>query len=85
VLQVEGQTAVAVVFDGLVEGNVVQVVVIFTLNTQNEASEIRVFSRPWPVTASFRRCVYEKHILGPEYFLGPDPEGPLPNRVGSTA
>jgi hypothetical protein len=81
VLQVAGQNAIAGVFDGHVDGgNVNQVVAVFTLNDQSEAAEIRVFTRPWPVTVYFRRCVYEKHILGPEFFLGPDPEGPLPLR-----
>jgi hypothetical protein len=41
---------------------VLQLVTIFTLNNRSEVSEIRVFRRPWPVTAYFRRCV----------------EGPLP-------
>ena len=75
-------TAIAAVFDGVVEGNVLQLVTIFTLNNQREVSEIRVFSRPWPVTAYFRGCMYEllKDSLEPEYWQGPDPEGPLPIR-----
>lgn len=81
VLQVEGQNAVAGVFDGHVDGgHVNQVAAVFTLNSQSEATEIRVFTRPWPITAYFRRCVYEKHILGDEFFQGPDPEAPLPIR-----
>ena len=57
-----------------------QLVAIFTLNNQREVSEIRVFSRPWPMTAYFRRCMYEllKDSLGPEHWQGPNPEGPLP-------
>ncbi len=52
-----------------------QLVAIFTLNNQKEVSEIRVFSRPWPVTAYLRRCMFEllKDSLGPEYCQGPDP------------
>lgn len=81
VLQVVGQNAIAWVFDGHVDGgHVNQVVGVFTLNEKNEATEIRVFTRPWPVSAYFRRCVYEKHILGPEFFEGPDPEASLPLR-----
>jgi hypothetical protein len=82
VVQVEDQPAIAGVFDGIIEGNVLQLVAIFNLNTQREVSEIRVFSRPWPVTAYLRRCMYElqKDSLGPEYWQGPDPEGPLPIR-----
>ena len=35
-----------------------------------------------PVTAYFRRCMYEllKDSLGPACWQGPDPEGPLPIR-----
>jgi len=82
VLQVEDQPAIAAVVDEVVEGNVLQLVEIFTLNAQSEVSEIRIFSRPWPVTAYFRKCMYEllKDTLGPEFWQGPDPEGPLPIR-----
>jgi hypothetical protein len=82
VLQVEGEPAFALVLDEVVEGNVLQVVEIFTLNTQSEVSEIRIFTRPWPVTAYFRKCMYEllKDILGSEFWQGPDPEGPVPIR-----
>ena len=82
VLQVEHQPAIAAVFDGVVEGNVLQLAAIFTLNNQRHVSEIPIFSRPRPVTAYFRRCMYEllKDSLGPEYWQGPDPEGPLPIR-----
>jgi hypothetical protein len=55
ILQVEGQPAIAAVFDGVVEGNVLQLVAIFTVNDKSELEEIRIFSRPWPVTAYFRK------------------------------
>jgi hypothetical protein len=82
VLQVAGRSAVAAVFDGMVEGNVLQLVAIFGLNPRGEIDEIRIFSRPWPVTAYFRAGMYKllNDILGPEYWQGPSPTAPLPVR-----
>jgi hypothetical protein len=82
VLQVTGHNAIAAVFDGVVEGNALQLVAIFGLNGQGEVDEIRIFSRPWPVTAYFRAGMYKllNDILGPEYWLGPSPTAPLPVR-----
>jgi hypothetical protein len=82
VLQAEGQPAFAAVLDEVVAGHVVQVVEIFTLNAQSEVSEVRIFCRPWPLIAYYRRCAYElvKDFLGPEFWQGPDAEGPLPIR-----
>jgi hypothetical protein len=66
VLQVEGQPAFAAVSDEIVEGNVLQVVEIFT--------------GPWPVTGYYRQGVYRllKDVLDPELWQGPDPEGSPP-------
>ena len=82
VLQVDGQQAIAGVFDGVVSGNVLQLVAIFGLNDKSEISDIRIFSRPWPVTAYFRAQMYDllADILGPEYWQGPNPKAPLPIR-----
>jgi hypothetical protein len=82
VLQITGRNAVAAVFDGVVEGNALQLVAIFGLNGQGEIDEIRIFSRPWPVTAYFRAGMYKllNDILGPEYWQGPSPTAPLPVR-----
>lgn len=82
VLQVNGQNAIAAVFDGTVSGNVLQLVAIFGLNDNSEISDIRIFSRPWPVTAYFRAGMYDllTDILGPEYWQGPSPQTPLPIR-----
>ena len=82
VLQVDGQNAIAAVFDGVVNGNVLQLVAIFGLNDNSEISDIRIFSRPWPVTAYFRAEMYDllADILGPEYWQGPSPKTPLPIR-----
>jgi hypothetical protein len=81
-LQVSGHNAIAGVFDGMVEGNALQLVAIFGLNGQGEIDEIRIFSRPWPVTAYFRAGMYKllNDILGPEYWQGPSPTAPLPVR-----
>jgi hypothetical protein len=82
VLQVTGRNAIAGVFDGVVEGNALQLVAIFRLNGQGEVDEIRIFSRPWPVTAYFRAGMYKllNDILGPEYWQGPSPTAALPVR-----
>jgi hypothetical protein len=78
VLEVQGRPAIAAVFDGLVDGNVLQLVAMFGLNERSEIDEIRIFSRPWPVTAHFRSEMYEllRDVLGPEFWQGPDPREP---------
>lgn len=80
VLHAEGRSAFAVVIDELVDGHVQQLVEIFTLNDRGEVAEIRIFTRPWAVTAHFRQRMYVllKDLLGPEFWEGPDPQGPLP-------
>jgi hypothetical protein len=82
ILQVADRNAIAAVFDGVVEGNALQLVAIFGLNGQGEVDEIRIFSRPWPVTAYFRAGMYKllNDILGAEYWQGPSPTAPLPIR-----
>jgi hypothetical protein len=80
VLQVEEQSAIAVLYDGAIDENAIQVAAIFTLNGQQEVASIRIFSRPWPVTAYLRARMYPllRDLLGPEYWQGRDPEAPLP-------
>jgi hypothetical protein len=80
VLHVEGQSAFAAVIDEIVDGHVLQLVEIFTLNAEGEVGEIRIFTRPWLVTAYFRKRMHAllNDILGPELWQGPDPQGPLP-------
>jgi hypothetical protein len=83
VLQAEDRPAFAAVLDEVVAGHVPQVVEIFAVNnTRSEVSEIRIFSRPRPVIGYYRTCVYEllNGFPGPEFWQGPDPEGPLPIR-----
>lgn len=80
VLEADGRPAIAGIFDGLVDGNALQLVAVFGLNDSSEINEIRIFSRPWPITARFRTGMYEllKDVLGPEFWQGPDPMNPLP-------
>lgn len=80
VLDIEGRSGFAVVIDELVDGHVQQLVEMFTLNAEGEVGEIRIFTRPWLVTAHFRKRMYAllKTSLGPEYWMGPDPAGFLP-------
>jgi hypothetical protein len=80
VLQVEGQPAIAVLYDGAIDGSALQVAAIFTLNGAEEVADIRIFSRPWPITAYFRARMYPllSDLLGPEYWQGREPLAPLP-------
>ncbi|HTR70326.1 MAG TPA: hypothetical protein VMH41_08875 [Mycobacteriales bacterium] len=82
VLEVEGQPGFAAVMDEIVEGNVLQLVEIFTLNADGEVAEIRIFTRPWAVTAALRRGIHEHsdNVLGPEFWGSPQQEAPLPIR-----
>jgi hypothetical protein len=80
VLEADGRPAIAGIFDGLVDGNTLQLVAMFGFNDSSEINEIRIFSRPWPITARFRTGMYLllKDALGPEFWQGPDPMNPLP-------
>jgi hypothetical protein len=79
VLQAQGRAAVAGAFDGKVDGHTLQLVALFGLNQDSDIDEIRIFSRPWPITHQFRVQMYErlKDTLGPEYWHGPDPQAPI--------
>jgi hypothetical protein len=59
--------------DEVVKGNVLQLVEIFTLNAQGEVAEIRIFTRPWAVTADLRQGIREHlhDFLGPEFWGSP--------------
>jgi hypothetical protein len=73
VLQVEGQAGFAAVMDEIVEDNVLQLIEIFTLNTHGEVAEIRIFTRPWAVTAHLRQGIHDHldGLLGPEFWGNP--------------
>jgi hypothetical protein len=56
-----------------VEGHVLQLVDMFMLNAHGEVEEIRIFTRPWPVTVHLRAGIRE-HLggfLGPEFWGNP--------------
>jgi hypothetical protein len=59
--------------DEVVEGNVLQVVQMFTLNANGEVADIWVFTRPWPVTADLRQGIHDDldGLLGPEFWGSP--------------
>ena len=73
VLQVEGQPGFAAVMQEVVQGNVLQLVEIFTLNAHGEVAEIRIFTRPWAVTADLRQGIHDHldDLLGPEFWGNP--------------
>lgn len=43
-----------VTFDGTVDGNLMQVAILATENTDKKLEDIRLFARPWPVVKLFR-------------------------------
>jgi hypothetical protein len=53
---------------------VLQLVEIFRLNAHGEVAEIRIFTRPWAVTADLRQGIHQHlgDFLGPEFWGGPD-------------
>jgi hypothetical protein len=70
VLRVEGKPGFAAVMDEVVKGNVLQLVEIFTLDARGEVNEIRIFTRPWIVTADLRQGIRDhlNGLLGPEFW-----------------
>ena len=70
VLQVEGKPGFAAVMDEVVKGNVLQLIEIFTLDASGEVNEIRIFTRPWIVTADLRQGIRDhlNGLLGPEFW-----------------
>ncbi|MFJ9026630.1 hypothetical protein ACIRPU_42830 [Streptomyces sp. NPDC102259] len=72
-----------VIDEYVVGGHVQQLVDIFTLNEAGEVGGIRIFTRPWLVTAQFRKSMYAllKDALGPGFWEGPDAEEPLPHSM----
>jgi hypothetical protein len=74
VLQIEGQAGFAAVMEEIVDGKLLQLIEMFTLNEVGEVAEITVFTRPWMVTTGLRKGIHD-HLdgrLGPEYWGGPE-------------
>ncbi len=70
-----GDNVVIAFYDGLVHGHVIQIAAVFTMNSANEIADMRIYSRPWPVTALFRGEVYKllRTTLGDEFWQGVHP------------
>jgi hypothetical protein len=73
VLEIDGHPGFAAVMDEVVAGNVLQLVEMFTLNARGEVAEIRIFTRPWAVTADLRQGIHEHSgdLLGLEFWESP--------------
>jgi hypothetical protein len=69
-----GQTMVAI-YDGNVHGHAWQLAAVFTLDADRALADMRIYSRPWPVTALFRGEAYKLLIdtLGSEFWQGQNP------------
>jgi hypothetical protein len=64
-----------VAYDASVHGHTWQLAAIFGFNDGGELKDMRIYSRPWPVTALFRGEVYKllRGILGPSFWQGQPP------------
>jgi hypothetical protein len=82
VLQVEGRPGFGAVMDEVVGGNVLQLVEMFMLNANGEVEEIRIFTRPWAVTADLRAGIREhlNGFLGSEFWGNPEEATSVPTR-----
>jgi hypothetical protein len=62
-------------YDGTVHGHVLQIAAVLGLNPAGEIADMRIYSRPWPVTALFRGEVYKLlgGTLGDEFWQGEHP------------
>jgi hypothetical protein len=67
--------ALFVAYDAHVHGHRWQVAAVFGLNSDAEINDMRIYSRPWPVTAFFRGEIYKllRGTLGPNYWQGESP------------
>src|ERR1700677_4849658 len=54
-----GDDSLVALYDGSVHGHVFQIAAVFTLNQDAQIADMRIYSRPWPVTALFRGEVYK--------------------------
>ena len=64
-----------VAYDASVHGHTFQLAAIFGFNDGGELGDMRIYSRPWPVTALFRGEVDKllRGILGPSFWQGQPP------------
>jgi hypothetical protein len=69
-----GESKVAI-YDAEVHGHAWQLAAVFTLNGSRDLSDMRIYSRPWPVSALFRGEAYKllQNTLGEEFWQGQNP------------
>jgi hypothetical protein len=67
--------AYVVVFDTTVHGHTWQLAGVYGLDDAGKIADMRLYSRPWPVTAFFRGEAYKliRDQFGPEYWQGENP------------
>jgi hypothetical protein len=67
--------AYVVVSDTTVHGHTWQLAGVYGLDDAGKIADMRLYSRPWPVTAFFRGEVYKliRDQFGPEYWQGENP------------
>jgi hypothetical protein len=70
-----GDNRLIALYDGSVHGHVLQIAAVLTLNQAGQIADMRIYSRPWPVTALFRGEVYKllRGTLGGEFWQGQPP------------
>jgi hypothetical protein len=67
--------AFVVLYDAAVHGHVWQLGAVFGLDDAGQIADMRIYSRPWPVSALFRGEAYKLlgARLGPRYWQGENP------------
>jgi hypothetical protein len=62
-------------YDLRVHGHTFQIAALFRFNSDAEIEDMRIYSRPWPVTAMFRGEIYKllRENYGPEFWQGENP------------
>jgi hypothetical protein len=53
-----------VTFDGTIDGNLLQVAILFTEDAEGKVDSLRAHMRPWPIVKLFRE--YMQHHLSPD-------------------
>ena len=67
--------SIAVLYDARVHGHAWQLGAVFGLSEAGEINDMRIYSRPWPISGLFRAEVYKllRDTLGPEFWQGESP------------
>jgi hypothetical protein len=74
IVDVHGESIVAL-YDSHVHGHVWQIAGVLRANQKGEITDMRMYSRPWPITALFRGEAYKllRDVLGDEFWQGESP------------